>query len=127
MENRPFEITEKDLIDRPASLGTGAGVKPGAGTTPQSIMKSVQEGMKQFKEIKEMAESLGLKFNLPGVKGEKESPAESSGPTMAQQVQAFLQLLQYRYGDITVNEALKRLKDDLGDKRLSEMRGVKLT
>lgn len=119
MEKEAIEITEKDLIERPATLTPGE--TPGTGQTPQSVIKAVKDGVKQFKEIADMAKEWGI--DIPGLLKGKLGQAGPTPEPPNQQSQFLLvrQLLIAKYGDITINKILERLKADLGDKKLSDL------
>lgn len=124
----PIEITAKDLIDRPANLSLGGTADKGGGFNPAQLMKTIKENMQIFKELRELAESLGLNLNLPGLKMVSRKEADTAlkdmpePPNPAKQFNAFLVVLQMKYGDVTVNELLNSLRTDFGNKKLSQMR-----
>ncbi len=131
----PIEITAKDIIKRPLSTAI-TGVKAGESAKKGNFIQQIKEGLDQFKEIKKTLDEIGIDVGdfLPGLGGKK-APAGglpapvpmdarapvAAQPTGAQQIKNFLKLLQYRYGDITVNEALEHLKQDFGQVKLSEI------
>lgn len=121
----PVEITEKDLLDRPL------GGKPGVALTkaPGNILAEIKAGAKQVKEIIDIAKSLGLNLKLPpgltgmlGQKGEGSAEPTSDAPGVAQ-FQAFRQLLIIKYGDITVNDLIDKLRAEMGNRKLSDLGG----
>lgn len=126
-------ITEKDLIDRPAGIaGIGEAAKK-AGSSPLSYLKDIQSFLKQAKEIMDMAKGMGLNIpgmNLPGMKttesGEvKTTLTANPQPTPGQQMGFIMQLLAMRYGDITVDELLVKLREEFGAKKLSQLGKMK--
>lgn len=122
----PIEITEKDLIDRPLNEAKKGEAKQGF--NPTNFMKQLKGGIEQVKELMDMAQSMGLNINLPGFKNQpKERPTDETkmlpGPeNIVQQFNSFLALLQMKYGDVSLNELLRKLKEDLGDKKISELK-----
>jgi len=127
----PIEITEKDLLDRPPG-----GVKTGVALTKTSgnILSEIKAGAKQIKEIIDIGKSLGLNLKLPPgltgmlgggkVEGSGEPTSDAPGGTPgAAQFQAFRQLLILKYGDITVNDLIEKLRAEMGTKKLSDLGG----
>jgi len=113
---KPIEIKEADLIERPAQLTTKTP------TSPASFLSEVQKGMKQVNEILELAKNMGLNLKLPGLGGGTDLNPETR---QVNQAGLFLQLLQAKYGDLTINELLERLKVDFGNVKLSELKRLK--
>jgi hypothetical protein len=103
----------------------------GTGPTPAEGGFSVADLRRQLQEFKELialAQEMGLGeqlaalgIRLPG--GRSAQGSQVVAPPAQNQVLNFIRLLKQLYGDITVNEALERLKADLGNKRLSELTG----
>ena len=95
---------------------------------PKAILAQAKQYMEFIKEAKAMAESLGIK--LPGLKlpGQAETSVhEERAVQSVNKVQAFVAMIQVKYGDLTVAELVDRLKAEFGDVRLSEIsRGKKL-
>lgn len=127
----PIEITEKDLIDRPAGIaGIGEAAKKG-GVNPLAYLKDVQASIKQFKEIMDAVRGLGI--NIPGLKfpGMAETEAKTQvvntapQPSSGQQLRPFLNLLAMRYGDITIDELMVKLKEEFGNKKISQLGRLK--
>lgn len=119
----PIEIKEKDLIERP--LG---GVKL-PGTKPSNILGEIKAGVKQAKEIIDMAKEMGLHLKLPGgllTQGGEEPQADAPGvANPLGNAKIFLHLLIAKYGDITVNQLIEKLRAEIGDKKLSSITGGK--
>lgn len=124
MPELPIEIKPGDIIKRPLDVAIKAiGGKEESGFS----LKNIKGYIQQIKEIKDMAESLGLDLSSLGLKmpGQKkgggDAPAPAGPPAIggAQQLRNFLKLLQVRYGDITVNELLEKLKTEFGDWKIS--------
>ncbi len=128
----PIEIRAEDIIKRPADLALKAGSNAASAKEP-GILEQVKGYMNQYKEWKKMADELGLGdqlngilgnlgLNLPG--GQRKKEATSGGgersANTARQVQSFIKLLKLHYGDITVNQALEKLRADFGNVPLSE-------
>lgn len=119
----PIEIRPGDIIPRPLTI-TGA-AKPAADAGGGFSLKNIKGYIDQIKEAKELLDSLGIDLGGLGVNlGVKKKENDSSmpdhpAPTGGQQIRNFLKLLQARYGDITVNELLKKLVDEFGDWKIS--------
>ncbi len=122
----PIEIRPEDIIKRPAILPLKAG-----GTKEPGMLEQARSWMKQIKEFKELADEMGMGNQLGGILGnlgiklgggnqKAEISVEKQAANTGQQVTRFLKLLQIRYGDITVNEALECLRRDFGPVKLSE-------
>jgi hypothetical protein len=131
-EKEPIELTEKDLIDRPAVTGPEtAGLGPDKGANPLQFMGQIQDALKQVKAIMDTARSLGLNVNIPGLgglnkqKGENEPGVgvSTAPPGPQAQFDMFLQLLVMKYGDITVDELVEKLKAEFGARKISKLRG----
>jgi len=125
-QNKGIEITAKDLIKRPLDMALG-GAKTGQGAlggikSVQDIIKEVKATIDLLKGIPGVGERLeGI---LPGLtKGGKPggSPGKEVATTQGGDFQMLVQLLQLKYGDVTVNEALERLKADFGGAKLSQL------
>lgn len=128
----PIEITEKDLIDRPAAA-LPAVVGKAVETSPTQVMGQIKDALKQFQELKKMADSMGLKIDLGKLGGlgnllggggdarEDATPNAMKVEGSAMQFKMFMQLLKMKYGDITIVELLENLKKDYGKKRLSQL------
>jgi hypothetical protein len=120
----PIEIRPEDIIRRPANLVPNA-VGKAAGEGGGFSIKNLKGYIQQFKEIKDLAESLGVDLSSLGLKmpGQKKeaAPADARVPALTgvQQIRNFLKLLQAKYGDITVNELLEKLKAEFGDWKIS--------
>ena len=128
----PIEIKPTDIIKRPLELITEAGSAGGA--KEPNIFEQIKAGINQFKEIKKITDELGFDLGslIPGMAGKKQNsgPARADapaprGPTGAEQARNFVKLLKVYYGDITVNEALDKLRQDFGPRKLSEFTGEK--
>ena len=118
----PIEIRPGDIIPRPTSIVPLA--KSAAGEGGGFSLKNIKSMLEQVKEFKDLAESLGLDLSGLGLKlgGKKKdgSPMpDTPAPAGGQQVRNFLKLLQVRYGDITVNELLEKLRAEFGDWKIS--------
>jgi hypothetical protein len=118
----PIEITPADIIRRPLNVATQGATKA-AGEGGFSL-KNIKGYIQQFKEIKDLAEDLGIDLSsfglkLPGQKKEAVADARDPALTGGQQIRNFLKLLQARYGDITVNELLEKLRAEFGDWKIS--------
>ena len=120
----PIEIRPEDILRRPLNLVTQAAGKA-AGEGGFSI-KNIKGYIQQFKEIKELAESLGLDLSsfglkIPGQKKDSSGMPEDRAPALtgAAQFRNFLKLLEAKYGDITVTELLEKLKAEFGDWKIS--------
>ncbi|OGN99175.1 MAG: hypothetical protein A2Y89_03085 [Chloroflexi bacterium RBG_13_51_18] len=119
-DRQPIEITEKDLIHRPATMPE---VSPS-----QAIPKG---WLDQVKDIINIMKELGIdpKMLMSGIKGfqpgqsapryEAVPSVQDSNPKM--QMQLFIRILAMQYGDITVDELLERLRQDFGNRKLSEL------
>jgi len=124
----PIEITPKDIIRRPAVIPGGAALNQRS-FNPAKVMADIKSAMKQMQDIINMAKEFGVDLkNIKGLGslGKLQDMAgkvkELPGPqNQISQVTMFKQFLMMRYGDITVNEVIERLKADLGDKKLSEL------
>ena len=125
----PIEISEADIIRRPPDWKPG-GTPPGAGQgamNPGKFLNQLKDAMKQMREISGLAKELGLDLgNLKGLGklkdlGGKVKELQSGQGNQVSQVLLFKQFLMARYGDITVNELIEKLKEDLGDKKLSQV------
>ena len=127
----PIEISEKDIIRRPPGLTGQSGPSPVQGTmTPGKFLDQLKSAMKQMREISDLAKELGLDLgNIKGLGnlknlGGKFKALQSGQENQANpisQVLLFKQFLMARYGDVTVNELIEKLKEDLGDKKLSQV------
>jgi len=140
----PIEITAKDIIKRPLNALTDA-----AGPKKGNFISQIKSGMEQVKEIKKILDDLGINvgdliggtkqtpvigmntpprnMNTPLPEGIAPAPAPAAPAaptpqplTVAQQAKNFLALLRLRYGDISVNELLEKLKAEFGEKKLSD-------
>jgi len=84
-------------------------------------MDQVKQTFQQIKELRKMADELGLK--IPGMPGSGPADPEDSpgGGTNAQtaQLRMAVQLLRVKYGDITVKQLIEKLLTEYGDRRLS--------
>lgn len=107
----------------PESIGLGKD----KGLDPLGFLKQVETGLKELKAVMDTARSLGLKVNIPGLNIQGKEPEPDSQGVSAppqnpgQQVALFIYLLQKKYGDVTVNELLEKLKAEHGNKRLSQL------
>ncbi|HEY82224.1 MAG TPA: hypothetical protein G4O01_02925 [Dehalococcoidia bacterium] len=125
MEREPVEIRPEDIRPRPPDMPVGTGPTPAeGGFSVADLRRQLQE----FKELIALAQEMGLGeqlaalgIRLPG--GRSAQGSQVVAPPAQNQVLNFIRLLKQLYGDITVNEALERLKADLGNKRLSELTG----
>jgi len=114
----PIEIRPEDIIKRPLT----------AGATSQAegfSLKNIKGSIQQLKEMKEMLESLGLDLSGLGAKlgGKQAAPMpanQAPAATSQNQLLNFIKLLQARYGDVTVNELLEKLRADFGDWNISK-------
>lgn len=127
MSPDPIEITEKDLIERPADLGESVSIGK-EGTNPMAWLKQIQGGLDQLKAIMDTARSLGLNVNLPGLKvqGQEGQGGQGAGvnpvsPVPNQQFALFMEMLKVKYGDVTVNELIEQLRAEFGNKKLSQL------
>lgn len=123
----PVVINEKDLLERPP--GGVNPKKPGGGLA--SWLGDIKANAKQIKEIIDTAKSMGLNFKLPGKLGDllqgsgETAQGQQEGSSPILQAQIFLRLLITKYGDITVNELIEKLRAEVGDKKLSNITGGK--
>lgn len=122
MENRAVEIRAEDLVRRPG----GGAVKAAAGAktwNPVELIKQFKEGMKLVQELAAQAQSMGININLPGLKNLENKVAKTTAAQepQADQYRAFINLLIVRYGDITLNEVFGKLRQDMGNKKLSQI------
>lgn len=128
-EKNPIELTKADLLERPAGSEPESVGLERKGTNPMQFLGQIQDALKQVKAIMDMARSLGLNVNIPGLgglnkeKGEgKNSGGLSAPPDPEAQFDMFLQLLVMKYGDITVNELVEKLKAEFGERKISKLR-----
>jgi len=122
MENRAVEIRAEDLVRRPVE---GA-VKAAAGKTwnPVELIKQFKEGLKLVQELAAQAQSMGININLPGLRNLENKVVNKISAAQEPQVdqyRAFVNLLIVRYGDITLNEVFEKLRQDMGNKKLSQI------
>lgn len=127
----PIELTKKDIIPRPKDLPVKTGLVTAAPTVPGSIkpvVKEIKESLGDIKEIKDMLAELGIK--IPGLTGQ--APADAGGdraapappqPSAADQLLMLVQMLRVKYGNITVNELIRALVQEYGDRKLSTIGG----
>lgn len=123
-----IEITAKDIIARPNGI-------PGHLPAAKSVIEQVKEYAKTLKEIKGIFSELGIDVGsiLGGPFGNQLLPKKTAGDmeqrqlppqlTPAAQLRLFIKLLQMKYGDITVDELIVKLKNDFGDQKLSNLFG----
>ncbi len=117
----PIEIRPSDIIKRPDFLTAKAGAEAGGFS-----VKNIKGYIQPIKEIKDLMDDLGidlggLGLNLGGGKKAATPPGPDRPPAMtgAQQFRNFLKLLEMKYGDITVNELLDKLRAEFGDWKIS--------
>lgn len=141
----PIEIRPEDIIKRPSEVIKESAVDTAKGKGGNFLSQLV-EGIKQAKEIKKELEAMGIDFDSifsPGSKKgiglnppppgsstgqppadardqNRPNPANQAVPTPAQQAKSLLRILQVRYGDISVNELIEKLKSQFGDKKISD-------
>lgn len=129
--SNPVEITEKDLIDRPLGIAGIGETGKKAGVNPLQYLKEIQASIKQAKEIFDTLRGMGLNINLPGLKTPESAEAVTRvtnievQPSPGQQVGLFLNLLAMRYGDITIDELMIKLKEEFGAKKISQLGRLK--
>lgn len=123
-----IEIRLEDIIKRPdgSNINTGGGPADAGGFSLKNIKKQLQEVKGIFDTLQDMGFDLSkFDLNIPGLKKETQdqgqSMEKSSGLATGQQVMNFVKLLRQIYGDITINEAVDRLKNDFGGLKLSEL------
>jgi len=121
-----IEITEKDLIDRPGGMSAGGGGEPGS-FNPLDMLKGLKSTIGQVKELIDMLKSMGVELpGFPGSGSKKEKPEPQTEiikaqPNPVQMFALFLKMLEMKYGDISVNTLLEKLRSEHGDKKLSEL------
>lgn len=119
---KEIEITALDLIKRPG-IADAEAAATGGSKNPFEWLKTVKDGIKQVKEIKDSLEQMGIDTsaitNLIGMKpGGAPQPDKPAG---GQQLAVFFQVLKARYGELTINQLLTELKKEYGNKKLSEL------
>lgn len=121
----PIEIKASDIIKRPTELINAAGKITG-GKNP---IAQIREYVKQAQEIKKMLEEIGIPLNnlIPGLGGlgktENKAPVNDDmrPPPPAAQFRMFMMMLIAKYGDITFNELIERMREEYGNRKLSQM------
>lgn len=114
----PIEIKSEDLIKRPPETV----VKK---ENPLGWIDQIKSGIKQVKEIIDIAEQLGIK--LPGgALGMPAAPAQDIKPAKAisapnPQLAMILQVIGSKYGDMTVTQAIEQLKVEFGNKKIKDL------
>lgn len=121
--SEPIEIRPADIIKRPLEVATK--------TAPGGFnIASIKGYAKDIKELIELAKEMGLDAKLPGLGNilslGKKPEAAPPPPPAGRQILAFIKILQVKYGDVTIVEALDRLRADYGGWRLSDIIGGKL-
>jgi len=124
-EKNPIEIRPEDIIKRPAPGLPATGQEKGFSFDVKSIKKYIGQAREFIDLAKELGmgdQLAGLGIKIPGM-SDKEPVAENPQRDNQgiNQAKAFIQLLIVKYGDITVNELLEKLKDDFGNKKISQI------
>jgi len=123
MSQKPIEINEGDLIERPLDWKPGTPPPKRSDNWLQRI-REIREFLEMIPELRKIAQDLGL--NLPGQTRSKPELEIEVGPPdrlqisgSASQVQLIIRVLMAQYGDITINELLEKLRLDMGERKLS--------
>ena len=122
MPGEPIEISASDLIDRPLDVVTvqGAATKsPGLMDQVKGVLQMIKQFKDMQKDLKEMGIDLGSMIGA-GVKVQ-DQPQQPQQPPAApmDQLRILTKVLMLKYGDLSVNELIEKLKKDYGNKKLS--------
>lgn len=121
----PIEIRPSDLIERPETWVAGSST-PAKGP---GLMDQVKQFIKMAKELKEMQKDLReFGVNIPGLVGGQAPPQEpppgaaTGTPSSPQdQFRMLAAALRLKYGDVSVDELIAKLRAEYGSKKLSEL------
>ena len=142
MGDQPLTIRPEDIIKRPPVLpGAAAPLTEKKG----GFLNQIVDGLKQAKELKKSLEDMGINVDsflglpgkqaaaapvkeLPPGSGER-APIRTPPPpppvSPLDQIKGLVVVLQLRYGDCTVCELIDHLREDYGQKKLSEFTKAK--
>lgn len=124
----PIEIRPEDIIRRPAQgmpetgLAKAGEKSGGAFGDIKKYLDEAQGIVKMLKDpaISELLSSLGI--SLPGGKPKEEGP-QMAIQGQGAQLHAAMQLLKLKYGNVTIVELIEKLKEEYGNKRISDLGG----